>query len=717
MKFNKTYCTCAALIFLFFVNCPVAASGMPGARILEIHEKQKVYPLGMYLEILPDHEKKLSIEKVRTPLYAKQFEPSNSEAPNFGFNDSDFWVRLRVNNTMNRDLSWFLELGYPHMDVFKVFMKDQEGHYTERTTGDRFNFNMRELPYRNFVFNLFLEQGSINDIYLYFSGSCSKDMKLVLYAPDAFSAKVIEEKYVLGIYYGIIIVMIMYNLFLFFFTRSVSYLLYVNYIFLYGLVQLSYNGLAFKYLWPLFPVWHNISLPFLIGLTTLAMGLFSRQFLATRANAPRIDTVIKVIFAAAVAVMVVALFGSFFGLYLFAIRLAMILMVLASLTFLVAGFVSMKQGYRPARFYITAWIAFLFGMVLIAMNKLSFIPSNFLTEYAIQIGSALEVTLLSIALADRINVMNEEKRLAQLEQMKAQEKYKVLVENTNDIIFTLNEKWDFINANKRAHAHFKILPEELPNVNFLDLIYETDDELQVAKKLVLEKLLIFREDKKPLNFNVQFRSSIKDEPVEMQVRLEYIIIEGRSEILGKASSVEEDGLIKYFEYEKQRFSIGNYLTTAEDISHCVTRNLQKYLEHREINLLRLALREMIITAIEHGNLEATYEDQTAALEKNSYFEFIAERRQLPPYADRRVQILYSIDSEKVVYRITDQGKGFNHVMYMESASEKANENMLSHGRGLVLSKNIFDVVQYNERGNQVLLVKNFPRNVPHALGL
>jgi anti-sigma regulatory factor (Ser/Thr protein kinase) len=131
------------------------------------------------------------------------------------------------------------------------------------------------------------------------------------------------------------------------------------------------------------------------------------------------------------------------------------------------------------------------------------------------------------------------------------------------------------------------------------------------------------------------------------------------------------------------------------------------MDTREINLLRLALREMLINSIEHGNLEIIYNEKTAALDDNSYFELVARRRELPGFAGRSVEMIYAIDSKKVVYRIKDEGRGFDHQKYIDSLFEYANRQMLSHGRGLVLTRNIFDKVSYNSRDNRVLLIKHF----------
>src|SRR5208337_3418214 len=147
--------------------------------------------------------------------------------------------------------------------------------------------------------------------------------------------------------------------------------------------------------------WHNISLPFLIGWAILWMAIFTQSFLHTREHTAAMHGLMRTLMGIGIAVMIYSIFGN----YLIAITSAMMLMVMASFIIMASAFVCMRRGYRPARFFIIAWGVFLLGLLLIALNKLHVLPVMFWTEYANQIGSAIEVTLLSLALADRINII------------------------------------------------------------------------------------------------------------------------------------------------------------------------------------------------------------------------------------------------------------------------------------------------------------------------
>ena len=191
----------------------------------------------------------------------------------------------------------------------------------------------------------------------------------------------------------------------------------------------------------------------------------------------------------------------------------------------------------------------------------------------------------------------------------------------------------------------------------------------------------------------------------MQVHLEYLDIMGKNEILGKMTNIADDTLLNFFIYEKQMYAIGNYLITADEITHRITRNLKKYLSPADVRMIQLALREIIINAIEHGNLNISFEEKSEAIMEDRYFSLIRERQLAPGIRDRKVTIEYSISSEEISYIISDEGDGFEYDEYMKAAQTSVNMDFMAHGRGLFMTQNVFDEVTFNSKGNTVVLIK------------
>lgn len=698
-----------------------------------VDDSVKMLQMGRSCETLEDSEGKLTLYSVISESFEKQFKPVTAEIPNFGFTKSVYWVRFSLKNDTLSDINRYLEIGFPLLDRIELYTFERNPRggldlLQQDTTGRNFSFINRTIKHRNFVFPSSLPSGRERIFYLRIETDDGMIFPITLWDTTVFTEKMQKENFLFGIYYGIIIAMVLYNLFLLIFTRDRNYLSYILYIFVFGLFQMSMNGLAFQYLWPDHIWWTKTANPFLIGMSCLLAALFSLRFL----DMPRYTPVFNRIMTALVAAGIILSVSAFFAPYSITIIAGQILPLAMIFTALPAATLSIMRGNRAARFYLIAWITFFIGVILSTLRVMGLIPHNVLTEHGLQIGSGFEMVLLSIALADRINIMKKEKEIAQQEVITTQqgvvdslnkskkeiedahrllslseEKYRLLVEGSSDIIFSLDENLNFITANYAIATELRLDPKKIQGLPFLELMYENEKQSQITKLLLKEKLDEFLRTKQAVQFRAQFISSIATEPKEMNVQLEFVNIEGKNEILGKAYNMGDDSLMKYFEYEKQKYIIGNYLITADEITHRVTRNLKKYIEPGDIKMIQIALREIIINAIEHGNLSISFEEKTQALIEDRYFELIRERQFEPQNLNKKVTIEYAISGEKVTYIVADEGAGFNFQNYMDGTADNPNESYLTHGRGIMMTKNAFDEIIYSRRGNHVMLIKYF----------
>lgn len=288
----------------------------------------------------------------------------------------------------------------------------------------------------------------------------------------------------------------------------------------------------------------------------------------------------------------------------------------------------------------------------------------------------------------------------------SEKKYRLVVEGTSDIIFTLDQDWFFTSANDSIKMHLRISPESANRFRLTDLVYDELTNATILRRIITEKLDESKTANKPLTFNTHLKTANMIEPVEFRISLEFIEFEGKSEIIGKAVRLSDESFSESFISEKCEYMIRNLLFEADDISHRITNNLQKYIPKAEINMLRIGLREIIINSIEHGNLNISFDEKTEAIMSDKYFEFINEKQSHPECKDKRVRIEYMITSDRAVYKVTDQGKGFNYKRFLAGISSDSPDLALTHGRGIAMVKSIFDEVRYNTRGNQVLLVKH-----------
>jgi anti-sigma regulatory factor (Ser/Thr protein kinase) len=117
-------------------------------------------------------------------------------------------------------------------------------------------------------------------------------------------------------------------------------------------------------------------------------------------------------------------------------------------------------------------------------------------------------------------------------------------------------------------------------------------------------------------------------------------------------------------------------------------------------MARLGLRELILNAVEHGNLEISYEEKGNLLAQGRWREEVQYRLTQPQYRHKKVRLKLIRDAGKLALYIADEGKGFNAKPYLECSAERLTH---SHGRGIALAKQLcFDQLVYSDKGNEVL---------------
>ena len=362
----------------------------------------------------------LALEDVRAlPPGAWQRFGSN-EVFNRGFSDGSFWLRVEIPpEPVNR----VLEIGYPLLDEVSVhWVVDGELIQTHHT-GDTLPFSSRPIYHRNFVF-LVPSNTDTATAFVRVQTLGSVQIPVAVTPSAEFLA---NEQLSYGwqtMFLGIIAAMALYNLFLFVIVRHSTYFWYVLTVVFTGLVQLNFNGVLFQWLWPNAP---GINRYFTIPVICFALFsaiIFAIRFLNIRSYSLRSYRFLQWILAAISASFVFTLFGSYqTGIVLVS---AIAAVVTPAVWFI--GFLVWRKGQVLGGFYVLAWTPLLIGHLILAVSKLGIMPRSFLTEFMPQIGVALEVVLLSFALAYRINLERRKRHEAQEQALAIQQQANLTLE-------------------------------------------------------------------------------------------------------------------------------------------------------------------------------------------------------------------------------------------------------------------------------------------------
>jgi len=391
------------------------------ACAVEFDEHTRSLMLGRSAQVLEDPSGQASIEAVSSASMAAAFRPLDADALNAGFSDSAFWLRVELLYRPQDPAAhpdWLLEVAYPPLDYVDLYLPQANGQLRRvAQTGDMLPFASRQIKQNSYLFALPLPPGEAKTLYLRVAGKGSIQVPLSLWASHAYLEMQPSRIYVWGLSYGVLFGLLVYNLFIYFGVRDASYLYYLLYIAAFGFYQVSINGTGVEYLWPNSPWWTNAATPFLVSASVLFACQFSRTFLQTPRLGRWLDRLLRLVMGCAAVVMLLSLSPD----CSMALRLVTALVIFFALVILTAGVVALNKGVSLACYFVAAWSIFLLGSLIHGSMLIGYLPSTLFTLYIWQVGSALEVALLSLALAARINLLREQQAQTLLEAGQALE--------------------------------------------------------------------------------------------------------------------------------------------------------------------------------------------------------------------------------------------------------------------------------------------------------
>ncbi len=366
---------------------------------------QGKYPLGQQLEILEDPGGKLTIQDVSSPAYDAQFIPSQAQVPNYGYTNSVYWVRFHLKNTTSAQSRWLLEDNFANAQYVDLYRPNPAGTgWVARQSGNLRPFNTRDAAAHHIVLDIPLAHHEEQTYYARFQGGESMTLPLILWQPETFFQDLAVELLLLGLFYGALLIMLVYHLFVLYSLREFSYLYFVCFLACVILWLLSYDGLAGQYLWPNWPIINRYSNLFFGLTTTASILMFVDTFLELEKRHPRLHR----LFLALVAVLVVGMILVPFASYHFIVTWFIPWIIISLVTSAIAGFISWRNGYRPARFFLFAWLGLLVGIIFTFVVREGFVPSTRASENFFRLGFLWLAAFWSISLTDRVNLMKAE---------------------------------------------------------------------------------------------------------------------------------------------------------------------------------------------------------------------------------------------------------------------------------------------------------------------
>lgn len=359
------------------------------------------------------------------------FAPVETGVPSWGMSRTPVWIKFCVHNA-TQSSDFILKIANATMDRVELYAVDSVGSLVSEAYIDRSEpFFTRKYHNPNFKFDLAINPSETLTYYLKVESQMPIVLPISIVSDQVNVRSLSKEYFWLGIYAGIVIIMALYNLFLFLSIRDISYVHYVFYVLGTGLTQIGVKGYNFQFLWPNNPALEVGSVIFLGCFSGIAAILFTIHFLEIRKyfRALHVGLVsLLVLFCLALVVLIVDRYTAFL-----LMQTATTLSALFGLT--TAIYVVYKRPtFPPAKFFLIAWSILLVGSLIFILRDYGILPHNALTNSSVQVASAIEMALLSFGLANRINMLKAEREQSRLDALHAAEKNEKLIREQNIVL-------------------------------------------------------------------------------------------------------------------------------------------------------------------------------------------------------------------------------------------------------------------------------------------
>jgi signal transduction histidine kinase len=391
------------------------------------HPQEQIAFIGKDLEVSQVLSDTLTIDDV---VGMEGFIRSTSDVPNLGLSAGSHWVRFKVSNGSSQS-DLVLNIAHADIDLLEVYSVGQEqDHQLIGRSGLMVGGEGRIHRDAEHSFNLNVHQGGTSTFYLQVRSNKQLQLPITLSTSAQYSQDRSKRNLVLGGYIGIMLVMALYNFFIFLSMRDKSYLLYVLYILSVALTQLAFAGVAPFYFWPEW-TWFAPKATVLLTIATAVLASeFLIVFIQTKVNIPKLHRGVRIFYLT--LGLCVALEVMEFP--LLAYKATQLISGAFATYLIIMVFMVWKKGSRQAGYFLIAWSVFLVGTVMFVMKDMGILPYNSFTLYTMPLGSAIEGVLLSFGLADRINILRREKERSQAEALTALQENDRLVREQNALL-------------------------------------------------------------------------------------------------------------------------------------------------------------------------------------------------------------------------------------------------------------------------------------------
>jgi two-component system, sensor histidine kinase LadS len=465
---------------LFFMSLQTVHAAGP-VKISKSFEDVLVPPTA--IQGIEDPEGKLSFTDINTLEFQKKISavPYGTQTLKPG---TYYWLKFSILNESDKEANWILQLPL-HSENLLVYIVRPDGSYNAYHTGQQLDFQTRSIDLRTLAFELPPDRTAPVDVYIHLLYKEHSELTFIAINEKSYLETHTKGYLFIGLIYGILFLMAVYNLILYFSIKERTYIYYVLYILSATFFISRKDGLAFQFLWPHFPAlntYHH-SLSLFLLLTTFL--LYTNSFIDIKNSHPKIYLVNTII-------LLINFFYFVFTLIYpsYSSPLPMV-SICSFIYFLGITIYYLNKNYKPARYLVVGLSGMVMALLILKLMYLNVLEWNWFIEYVYQYAIVIDSIAMSLAMRDKLIYLKEKKEQAEyvkLEEEKLKTAHELIQlknlklesevthQNNQLAAFATNsvQKMEFLNRlKKELEDIYKEVPE---NMALKKLIKNIDKE-------------------------------------------------------------------------------------------------------------------------------------------------------------------------------------------------------------------------------------------------
>ncbi len=468
---------------LFFLLITISAAAQP---ILEPNDDVDEVELMPYdLMFLKDSTNQLTFEQVSDPAFGKNFTRHESYQNKDFLTGVDYWIRLPIRHNTSTEKVWLIEFYDQTIDYIEAYIPLDSGFKTVRL-GDSYPFHDRFFRHKNFEILINMNSNEVKYYYFKLRSHEFADIRIAFRSANRFVFYSLNEYFLFGTFYGMILIISLYNFLIFLAIREIKNIYYIFYILSVAAYAMSLDGVGFQYLWPSHPEWNNYATGIALYSLIVWALVFTRKFLSTASNAPALDKALQLMIVARSLQFAIELL--FLPQYLIYRNHDIIPLSLIFYTSIVVW----RNGFKPARFFVIAY-GFLFtGFFLRTLVYFNVLDFTTLSHYSLHFSFVLEMLFLTMALGDRVRILKDNRDRALRKVISQHEAHLQLKDKVNrELEDKVKERTvELDQKNHQLESTNKLLTQQALEISQINSMLDLDNwKLKNRIKEVLEERL------------------------------------------------------------------------------------------------------------------------------------------------------------------------------------------------------------------------------------